>query len=218
MQFVSHLFFVPCSWVLLLRLGTRGYTSHKPVNEVICWIKSSFQQIIAFGPCCLISAWEKHVDEHVMKSEMWTGHVKWKICSEYHETAPLSYILEAEYISGRQCFYMTHAPREDEWNFKRVFLWNVSLCSSESVSEGILCALVTELPLQLLQKHFESLYCGWGDICRNVWPNKIREQVFYCSFYDWHVWHVYLFLANFNGNLNNCKKDVYCSKLLSTTL
>lgn len=115
---------------------------HKPVNEVICWIKCSFQQIIAFGPCCLISAWEKHLNEHIIKSEMWTGHVKWKICSEYYETAPLSYILywrQNTFLEGGVSIWRTHPGRINETS--NVFFFEMHRYAAVNLSAKGFCVL-----------------------------------------------------------------------------
>lgn len=60
----------------------------------------SFHKSLLSAPAVSFAVWAKHVDEDVMKFEKRTGHVKWKICTKYHETAPLWAILGVKYISG----------------------------------------------------------------------------------------------------------------------
>ena len=49
----------------------------------------SFHKPLLSAPAVSFAARAKHVHEDVMKFEKQTGHVKWKICSKKHETAPL---------------------------------------------------------------------------------------------------------------------------------
>lgn len=75
--------------------------------------QTSFHKSLLSAPAVSFAARAQHVNEDVMKFEKRTAHVKWKICSKYHETAPLWAILGAKCTSGWGFLQMTHAHTED---------------------------------------------------------------------------------------------------------
>lgn len=68
----------------------------KPLMKWCAESNFSFHKSLLSAPAVSFAAREKHVNEDVMKFEEPAAHVKWKICGEYHETAPSRAVLEGE--------------------------------------------------------------------------------------------------------------------------
>lgn len=143
----------------------------------------SFHKSLLSAPAVSFAARAKHVDEDIMKFEKRTGHVKWKIYNKYHETAPLWAILGVKYISGWDFSkWRTHRRRIN--GTSNVFFFVIHHYEAVNLSaRGIFVHWSPGWSCNYYRSTSSHFTVGGGTYGEKIDQIKVRQQVFYCSFW-----------------------------------